>query len=131
MDAIKQNQKYIYIACAALAFILVAFCPAVDIMGKVTMNGFDYAFDAEGAGFSRVLMFLFFVAPLGSLFFAVAKKETEWGKNIFYCFVAAAALGFITMIALPKGCSFAFGAWLGLLLSIGGAAVAYLTSQNK
>lgn len=129
MDAIKQYKQYILLACAALGFIFVSFCPTVDVMGKATMSGFKYVFDADGAGFSRFLMLLCILAPLGAGVLSFLKPNEL--KNVLYCFAAAVVLGIITLLALPEMCGFAWGGWLFLIVSAAGAAVAYLVSQPE
>lgn len=130
MELIQQHKKYIYLGCAALALIFLAFCPSVDILGKSTYNGFEFVFKAKGAGFSRFLMLLAILTPIAAGVFALIKKETEVDKLMLTCFGASFALGLITLIAMPTGASFAFGGYFYLLLTAAGAAVAFLSNQQ-
>ena len=129
MDQLKKNQKVVFIVLGLLAFIFVAFMPAVDLMGKGTVNGFKFAFEAEGAGFSRFLMFLMILGPIAGGALAVAVPENKWGKNMLLIFGCTAIIGLITMIALPTGCSFAVGSWLSFIVSIAAAVLAYMLTQ--
>lgn len=129
MDAIKQNKKFILLGCAVLAFILMAFAPAVDVLGKATINGFKYVFEADGAGFSRFTMLLAILAPLGAGVVSYFMPEEKQGPLPFYCFLGGVVLSLLTLICLPEYCGFAWGAWLSLILGIGGAVVAYITNK--
>lgn len=130
MDALKQNKKFILLGCAVLAFILLAFAPAVDVLGKGTLSGFKYIFEADGAGFTRFMMLLCLLAPLAACYFVFMVPQEKQGKNPLYCFAGAAILGLLTLICLPTGLSFAWGGWLFIVLTAAGAAVSYFTSQN-
>jgi len=129
MEELKKNKQIVFLALAALAFIFIAFLPTVDILGKKAINGFKVVFDGEGMGFSRFLMFLSIIAPLAAGFFAFTKKSVEGDKLVLYSFAGSFVLGFITMLALPEGCSFTTGGWLYLVVCIAGAAAAYIVSQ--
>lgn len=129
MEDLKKNQKIIFLVLGIIAFVLVAFCPAVDLMGKGSVNGFKFVFQADGLGFSRILMFFFLLLPLLGGIYAYITPEEKWGKNVLYLFCAAAVLGLITLIALPTGCSFAFSSWLGLILCVVAVALTYVFSK--
>lgn len=68
MEDLKKNQKFIFLIAGCLAFLFMAFLPAVDIMGKESANGFKFVFEATGGGFSRFTMLLLFSVRLPELF---------------------------------------------------------------
>lgn len=133
MEELKKNKKIVLLVVGVLAFIFAAFCPAIDVLGKDTMSGFKYVFDATGAGFTRFLYLIFFLLPLAGGVYAYVVPEIKWGKNMLYIFGGAAILGLITLLGLPTGLSFAFGAWLGFVLCLVGAvlAVMFKAPANK
>lgn len=132
MEDLKKNKLIVYIVVAALAFIFIAFCPAADIMGKAKVNGFNYVFQGEGLGFSRFLMFLVLIAPIvAAVFAAIAKPEKPTDKLVGICFAAGFVLAIITLIAMPTGVSFAFGAWLYVIFSLIGAAASFVIGGQK
>lgn len=131
MEQLKKNKQIVFLALAALAFIFIAFLPVVDVMGKATLNGFKAVFDGEGLGFSRFLMVLSILAPLAAGFFAFTKKDAKGDKLVLYSFAGSFVLGLLTMVALPEGCGFTTGGYLYLVVSLAGAAAAFLISQQK
>lgn len=132
MEELKKNRQVIFIALAALAFVFMAFCPAVDVMGKAKVNGFKYVFDCDGAGFSRFLLLLNLLVPIAIVILsAIEKPEKPCDKQVLALFATGFVLAFITLIAMTKGVSFAWGSWLYVILSAAGAVAAYITSGGK
>lgn len=126
MEELKKYQKFVFAGIGLLAFLLLTICPAVDVLGKYTMSSFKYVFDAEDAGFSRFLMLLMILAPLATAAYAFLIPESKWGKNLIIFFGATVVIDLITIGALPQGLSFASGSWIHFVISLAGAALAYV-----
>lgn len=121
-------------AIAVLMFVLVGFCPAVDVAGKAQIGGFKVLFEGRGLGFSRFLSALILIVPI----LVVAGKFVNFNlpaniKENFdtLCFIAGFILCLIFAMALPNGISLAWGGWLYVILAVFGAAVSCLDKIVK
>ena len=121
-------------AIAVLMFVLVGFCPAVDVAGKAQAGGFKVLFEGRGLGFSRFLSALILIVPI----LVVAGKFVNFKlpaniKENFdtLCFIAGFILCLIFAMALPNGISLAWGGWLYVILAVFGAAVSCLDKIVK
>lgn len=129
MEELKQiiakNRMPIFVALSALLFILVAFCPVIDILGKATANGFQVIFKSKGLGISRFWCVIMLLAPVATLALSFIDRK---GKEVlpFIFFGAAFVCALLFAVCLPDGASMAFGSILYLLLSLVAAAAAFL-----
>lgn len=136
-DLIKTVEKHralFVMAIAVLMFVLVGFCPAVDVAGKAQAGGFKVLFEGRGLGFSRFLSALILIVPI----LVVAGKFVNFKlpaniKENFdtLCFIAGFILCLIFAMALPNGISLAWGGWLYVILAVFGAAVSCLDKIVK
>lgn len=119
---IEENKRTIMVCIAALMFILFAFCPAFDILGKAKASGFELVFDGDGAGFSRIVSALMLIAPVVAIIgqFTELKYKPNFDT---ICYLVAFILGFILTVSLPSGISFAWGSWCYMILALLGLAV--------
>lgn len=131
MEDLKKNQKFIFLIAGCLAFLFMAFLPAVDIMGKESANGFKFVFEATGGGFSRFTMLLAILGPLAGAVYSQVVPEVKWGKNMLYIFGGSAIIGLLTLVILPTGCSFATGSWLSLILCVAAGIFAFMLTQPE
>lgn len=135
MEQLQKNAKFVILGIGALAFILLAFCPVLDIMGKATVSGFKFIKEGIGSSSSDgtaccYTMLLFTLLPLVSGIYAVAVAELK-STIIGVCFAVAAFMGIITVAMLPEMVSFTFFAWFSLLLCIAGAALAFILGKSS
>lgn len=127
--AIEQNKKVIFIALAAVMFVCFAFCPAVDVLGKVQFNGFEIVFDGEGIGFARFLSVLLIIAPIVIGVFNLVEVKLQSANLIG--FTAAFALCAILGIKLEEGVSLAWGSWIYLFAALLGIVVCNINVFSK
>lgn len=134
MEELKQiiakNRMPIFVALSALLFILVAFCPVIDILGKSTANGFKVVFDAKGLGVSRFWCALMIILPIISLVLALLPRQGK-EKLPLIIYGAAFVLSLLFVMCLPQGCSMAFGSILYIILALIAAGAAFVDSSNK
>ncbi len=134
VSIIEKNKRLFLIVVAAAMFVLLAFCPALDIAGKATVNGFKVLFKGSGLGFPRLVMFLMLVVPLIIIicqFFNLKLKETVKDNLELLCFAVAIVLFIIFAISLHTGLSATTGAYLYLVFGIVGFVGCYLTKRCK
>lgn len=131
---IEKNKKAILVICAALMFVLFAFCPVCNILGKDKINGLKMVFDADGIGFARVVGFFMLLVPviiIISEFVELKMPENLKSKLGLYCFLAALLLFILFAILLPKGIYVAIGAYLYMIFGVIGILATYLPTRHK
>ena len=130
---LKANKAMFFIIVAAAMFVLFGICPAIDVFGKKSFNGFYTLFNATGLGFPRFLAFLMLVSPLIVLIrqiadFKVSEKVNGMLETI--CFAASVFLFIIFAVTLPEGVRAATGAYLYLAFGVVGLIGAYLVGKK-
>lgn len=132
MEGLKRKKKTIYLVLGLLAFLLLAFCPSIDIvMGYAP--GYFIVFHGEDLGISQLLLALTILAPLaaGLISFLVPAKSADLLEIIL--FGSTVVLGIIANITFPgrmgMGLSLAFCGWFALFLCLCGAGVGILAKK--
>lgn len=127
------NSRYLWIGASVLLFILAGFCPAIDVLGKTTCNGFWILFKASGMGISRFWMFLMLAVPLCCIVLNLLNLSPipdlkEKMPLIHFGVSTVASLLFI--FCLPVGATAAFGTILYLIVALASTVLAYLDTTK-
>lgn len=134
VKTIEKNKRQFLIVVAAAMFVLLAVCPAIEVVGKATANGLKVLFKGSGLGFPRFIMFLMLADPLIIIihqFVNLKLKGIVKDNFDLICFAAAIVLFIIFVICLSEGLSATTGAYLYLAFGIAGFAGCYLTKTGK
>ncbi len=126
IKTIKKNERLIFIALPILMAVIFAFLPMVDVFDKATGNGIKLIFEGKGLGFARFCATMSLLLPIIAAVLQFVKVELPVSiKNSFNLIWTAASLVFVvlTAIALPDGVTLTWGAYLYILLAIGGIAM--------
>lgn len=133
MDLIKQYKNFIFPVAGILAFIFIAFVPAVDLLGKAKVGGLVYVCEEDFPIFSRIMMLLCILAPLASVVVAFRMKGGQaTARRHLVIYALAVVLALLTLAALPEGCTFAAGGWMYVLFcALGAGAAALIASEQQ
>lgn len=124
MEDLKKNAKWVYVAIAAVALIVLIAMPVADVMGKIKLNGLAYI--SKGEGFSRVMMILTLLGSIG----AVVAPFVKEGKEILYAFGGCALLAIVTLASYPQGVSAGPGMFIYIILTVVGAAAHWFFNKE-
>lgn len=118
-----QYSPAIFIPLAVFLFILAAFCPIMDVLGKDQANGLKIIFSGDGLGFCRFAATMMVLFPIGTAILSIIKPHNNGALAPLIGFALCLISAIAYIMALPDMVTIKWGAGFYMFFAFIGIAL--------